>query len=218
MRIDEGYSIISKIPAKTFGQMFTEQQMKDIRKNKGKSGQLLETVILNLKLSNRHLDFEDGELKSNKVKCDGSPSETIAICQINRIFDKLIAENLDPYSTEVYDKIKSMIYVAIDKSSKDEKEWKIHHCILVKDSNIKFKNFYEQCAKDLIEIFSQIRKNLNNPTSMLHTTSGKYLQIRTKDSVPYRPIYSKVFNRYVSDKNFAVYMTTEGIKALNEVN
>ena len=53
---------------------------------------------------------------------------------------------------------------------------------------------------------------------MLHTTSGKYLQIRTKDSAPYHPIYSKIFNRYVSDKNFAIYITKEGIKALNEVN
>ena len=218
MKIDEGYSIISRIPSdKTFGEMFTSLQMKDIRKNKGKSGQLLETVILHLGLSNKHLDFEDGELKSNKVKADGKPDETMAICQISRMFDSLMVDNLNPYTTDIYDKIKNMIYVAIDKSSKEESKWKIHHSKLVKDSNKKYEKFYKQCADDIVLIFSKVRESLKNPEESLHTTNGKYLQIRTKDSQPYHPIYSSVYNRNVSDKNFAIYMTKEGINALNEV-
>ena len=35
----------------------------------------------------------------------------------------------------------------------------------------------------------------------LHTVSGKFIQIRTKDSKPYTPIYSNVYGREISDKN-----------------
>ena len=191
--------------------------MKDIRKNKGRTGQLLETAVLHLGLSNRHLDFEDGELKSNKVKSDGSPDETMFICQISKMFDSLMEENLEPCSTDIYDKIRNMIYVAVDKSSTSEMDWRIHHCKLVKEDDERFSEFYKQCAKDILNIFSQVRKSLSNSNNMLHTTSEKYLQIRTKDTKPYHPIYSDVFSRNVSDKNFAIYMTKEGIKALNGV-
>lgn len=217
MKISEGYAILSQIPSKPFKELFTIEQMQDIRRNKGKTGQLLETAILHLGLSNRHLDFDDGELKSNKVKSDGSPDETMFICQISKMFDSLMVENLDPCSTDIYDKIKNMIYVAVDKSSSSEDDWKIHHCKLIEESNARFHEFYEQCAKDILDIFSQVRKNLSNPNSMLHTTNGKYLQIRTKDTKPYHPIYSNIFSRNISDKNFAIYMTKNGIKALNGV-
>ena len=218
MQINEGYSILSQIPAKPFGEMFSAEEMKDIRKNKGKAGQLLETATLHLGLSNRHLDFEDGELKSNKVKADGSPDETMFICQISKMFDSLMAENLDPRTTDIYDKIRNMIYVAVDKSSENEADWKVHHCKLVKESDIRFHKFYEQCANDISDIFSQVKNKLNNSNEMLHTTNGKYLQIRSKDTKPYHPIYSNVFSRNVSDKNFAIYMTKAGIKALNGVD
>ena len=218
MKINEGYSIISRIPAKTFGELFTPIQMKDIRKNKGKTGQLLETAILHLGLSSKHLDFEDGELKSNKVKADGSPDETMFICQISKMFDTLMEEQFDPRTTDIYDKIRHMIYVAVDKSSKDETNWKIHHCKLVHETDTRYQNFYNQCAADILTIFRQVRDNLKDPSKMLHTTNGKYLQIRTKDSQPYHPIFSNTFSRYVSDKNFAIYMTKEGIRALNGVD
>lgn len=218
MKINEGYSIISRIPAKPFGELFTPVQMKDIRKNKGKTGQLLETAILHLGLSNRHLDFEDGELKSNKVKADGSPEQTMFICQISKIFDTLMEEQLDPRSTDIYDKIRHMIYVAVDKSSKDEANWKIHHCKLVRETDARYKDFYNQCATDILTIFRQVKNNLKDSNKMLHTTNGKYLQIRSKDSQPYHPIFSNTFSRYISDKNFAIYMTKEGIHALNGVD
>lgn len=218
MKINEGYSIISRIPAKPFGELFTPIQMKDIRKNKGKTGQLLETAILHLGLSNKHLDFEDGELKSNKVKADGSPDETMFICQISKMFDTLMEEKLNPYATDIYDKIRHMIYVAVDKSSKDETNWKVHHCKLVSETDARYQDFYSQCAADILTIFEQVKNSLKDSSKMLHTTNGKYLQIRTKDTQPYHPIFSNAFSRYVSDKNFAVYMTKEGIRALNGVD
>jgi DNA mismatch repair protein MutH len=102
-----------------------------------------------------------------------------------------------------------MIYVAVDKSSKDEENWKVHHCKLVKESDIRFHKFYEQCANDISDIFSQVKNKLNNPNEMLHTTNGKYLQIRTKDSKPYHPIYSRIYRKNVSDKNHAFYFKKE---------
>lgn len=48
-------------------------------------------------------------------------------------------------------------------------------------------------------------KNHISKDKQLHTSSGKYIQIRTKDSKPYHPIYSKEYNSYISKKNFAFY-------------
>ena len=44
------------------------------------------------------------------------------------------------------------------------------------------------------------------------TTNGRYLQIRTKDSAPYHPIYSARARRYVSTKNYAFYLQTSFVK------
>lgn len=63
--------------------------MKDIIINKGKSGQLLE-IILGLNLSNTNLDFEDGELKTNKCDVTGNPLETMFITRISKMVDDLL--------------------------------------------------------------------------------------------------------------------------------
>ena len=43
----------------------------------------------------------------------------------------------------------------------------------------------------------------------LHTVNGKFIQIRTKDSKPYTPIYSQKYGRVISDKNRAFYFKKE---------
>ena len=49
-------------------------------------------------------------------------------------------------------------------------------------------------------------------TAMLHTANGKYIQVRTKDSKPYHPIYSEKYGREISDKNRAFYFKKEFMK------
>lgn len=53
-----------------------------------------------------------------------------------------------------------------------------------------------------------------SPDAMLHTANGKYIQIRTKDSIPYHAIYSRKYDRIVSDKNRAFYFKIPCLKYL----
>ena len=58
-----------------------------------------------------------------------------------------------------------------------------------------------QLEKDYYDICDQIIEFAKN--GKLHTANGKYIQIRTKDSIPYTPI--KIDGKIVSDKNRAFY-------------
>ena len=60
-----------------------------IIKNKGKTGQMLE-LALGKKLDSFNIDFEDGELKSNKCDATGKPLETVFITQIASVIDELL--------------------------------------------------------------------------------------------------------------------------------
>ena len=46
MTLQEGLEILKQIPNKPFDEIFVGQDMSDIIKNKGKTGQLIEKVIL----------------------------------------------------------------------------------------------------------------------------------------------------------------------------
>ena len=95
MTVQEGLKIIKQIPNKPFKVIFQGQDLSDIIKNKGKTGQLMEAIILKLKLSSKHLDFTDGELKTNKSKANGTPDETMAVCQISSLFDNMLDDNFN---------------------------------------------------------------------------------------------------------------------------
>lgn len=49
----------------------------------------------------------------------------------------------------------------------------------------------------------------NSPDGFIHTSNGTHIQVRSKDardaSGSYHPIYSRVYGRYVSNKNHAFY-------------
>ena len=219
MTLQKGYDIISQIPNKSFSEIFNGQDLSDIIKNKGKTGQLLETIILKLNLSNTKLDFIDGELKTNKCKANGEPSETVAVCQISSHFDEMIDDNFNFNNNYIIDKISNMIYVRVDKSNSNPANWKFlppqHICI----KNKKYIFWYDKIKEDLKEICQYMQQICKN-NQMLHTTkgSGHYIQIRTKDTAPYHPIYSNTYNKIVSDKNFAIYITKDGLNELIKLN
>ena len=54
-------------------------------------------------------------------------------------------------------------------------------------------------------------------TATLHTANGKFIQIRTKDSKPYHPIYSNTYDRIISDKNRAFYFKKEFMKYISSL-
>ena len=87
--------------------------MEEIIINKGKTGQLLE-LALGMKLSSADLDFEDGELKTNKCDANGKPRETVFITQISAMIDELLAQKKFE-DTKLYKKISNILYVPVCK-------------------------------------------------------------------------------------------------------
>lgn len=225
MKLEEAQKILSQIPNVPFNQLFSEEQLNnDIIHNKGKSGQLLESVILNLKLSSAHLDFDDGELKSCCFYTDGTPKETIAVCVIKSIFDDLLNEEQDYTQSYPYEKMANMLIASISKYKRgistvlNPRDWSILQCIHVDFSNEKYAAFAAQVAEDLKSIFSQVKRDIDDGKN-ISTTNGKYIQIRTKDNGgnSNSPIYSEYANRYVSHCNYAIYIMKDGINEILKI-
>src|SRR6056297_921024 len=182
---------ITNVPFKNF---LTEEQLKNIRTNKGLTGQLLE-IQLGLENSSRNLDFEDGELKSNKVDIDGKPLETMYIKQISSMIDDLLNE-YNFFETKLYKKIDNILYVPVYKGTRknkvDRREWRLLPHIHIKLPE--HPEILNQLEKDYYNICTLMKKQLDkSPESSLHTCNGKYIQIRTKDSKPYNQIFSEKY-------------------------
>lgn len=203
MKLIEAQKRIKKLAYIPFKEYLTEEQFNNIVVNKGKTGQILELTI-GLQLSNTTLDFEDGELKTNKCNSLGTPTETMFITQISSIIDELLS--CKPFEeTKLYKKINRMLYVRINKEG-DPKNWMFLPPILVDLSLPKYAELATQLKSDYIDICDSLNDQLClSHDEMLHTANGKYIQIRTKDSIPYHAIYSKKYDRIVSDKNRAFY-------------
>lgn len=80
-----------------------------------------------------------------------------------------------------------------------------------------FINIKKQLEEDYYSICKQLKFHIENSIDgYIHTSSGKYIQIRSKDSVPYRPIYSNIYSKNISNKNHAFYFKKEFMKAIIE--
>lgn len=217
MRIEEAYNKLRDgIVGKKFNEIFSSD---DLIRNKGKVGQLVEK-FLGISPGNRNLDFVDGELKTFKCKAkckvnfievDGteeeesciSPKETLAITQIstNNIADYL---SLDFEETGLYKKIQRILFVPVNKEAREE-EWYIPSVKLVATTQ----EYGDELKEDFEYIISEIKK-----MGKIKTITGpnKYLQIRSKDSQPYKPIF---FNgKQLSNKNYAFYFKKEFIQEI----
>jgi len=203
---------IENIPLRVF---INEDDFADIIRAKGRTGQLLELAI-GLNNGGGRLDFEDGELKTNKCDRNGNPKETVFITQISGMIDDLITGK-PFYESIVYQKIKNLLYVPICKDSQDPREWYFMPNIHANFEDEQFIEIITQIKHDYELICSDIVRLLNaSPTSFIHTSGGEYIQIRTKDGIPYNPIYSNVYNRYISNKNYAFYFKKRFVYALKE--
>ena len=192
MKLIEAQKRIEKLAYIPFKEYLTEEQFNNIVVNKGKTGQILELTI-GLQLSNTTLDFEDGELKTNKCNKLGIPAETMFITQTASIIDELLS--FKPFEeSKLYKKINRMLYVRINKEGAPE-NWMFLPPILVDLSLPKYAELAAQLKFDYID-------------------NGKYIQIRTKDSIPYHAIYSRKYDRIVSDKNRAFYFKIPCLKYL----
>lgn len=67
-------------------------------------------------------------------------------------------------------------------------------------------NYERIWRDDYYSICQQLKRHVEtSPDGFIHTSNGRHIQVRSKDSQPYHPIYSTVYGRFVSNKNHAFY-------------
>lgn len=207
MRLEEACRRFNELAGIRFGNLFSPADMDQIIINKGKTGQLLE-LALGMQNSSTNLDFDDGELKTNKCDAAGNPRETVFITQISRVIDELIDKRRFE-ETHLYEKISNILYVPVCKDGRPE-EWMFLPSIHVNLSLEKFSTLMETWRNDYNFICEQLKYHIeNSPDGCIHTSNGTHIQVRSKDargaSGSYHPIYSREYGRYVSNKNYAFY-------------
>lgn len=203
MRLEEACNRFNRLAGIRFGDLFSPADMNMIIINKGKTGQLLE-LSLGMNLSSTNLDFDDGELKTNKCDAAGNPRETVFITQISSVIDELIQER--PFEqTHLYEKISNILYVPVCKDG-DPKNWMFLPSIHIDLASPRFSELRNIWRNDYYSICRQLKHHIEtSPDGFIHTSNGQHIQVRSKDSKPYHPIYSSTYGRYVSDKNHAFY-------------
>lgn len=216
MRLEEALLRFNRIAGIPFGRLFSPEQMNLIIVNKGKTGQLLE-LALGMHLSNTNCDFENGELKTNKCDAAGNPGETVFITQISSVIDELIQER--PFEqTHLYEKISNILYVPVCKDGHPS-SWMFLPSIHVDLSLPQFAPLREVWRNDYYSICRQLKIHIEtSPNGYIHTSNGTHIQVRSKDSIPYHPIYSQVYGRYVSNKNYAFYFQKRFVYDIRRMN
>jgi DNA mismatch repair endonuclease MutH len=211
MLLEDALEMILALEGRTLGSISTPDII-----NKGSVGQIIERAI-GVDLSSDLLDFQNGELKSNKF-LQGAPAETLAVTQIGHVLKEIQGE-ISWARSSVLKKIQSFIFLPVHKDASDPEDWVVGHAIHFSEKQ--FPRQYKKLGNDYEEIGTEIRKILNGNGS-LHTTNGKnnYLQIRTKDSKDKSGAYHPVkFNgRALSNKNYAFYLRPHFLNAVLNQN
>lgn len=204
MKLKEAAPLLEQACGKTFRELFAGHP-EDLRTNKGHVGQLL-CKYIGLKLNSDLCDFEDGELKSNKANPDSSPAETMFITQINSQIDTLVCEKPVKFEdSDLYKKIRNLVYLPVVKQSENTADWYFTRCVYIESPP--GSKLFDKLRSDYELICLGLKHHIQSSgDGFIHTTSGtNYIQVRSKDSKPYHPIFSRTFNRYVSNKNHAFY-------------
>jgi len=205
MRLATAIPLLERACNRPFRELFPGHSV-DLRTNKGNVGQLL-LRYLDLPLDSNLLDFEDGELKTNKAQPNGLPIEPLFITQISRVFDGLVSS--PPVRWEestLHRKTANLVYLPVVKDAPLVADWYFARVVHIQSGPGTalyeiFRNEYEAVCRGIVEHIER------GEDGMLHTTNGPkdYIQVRTKDSGSYHPIYSQKYRREISDKNFAWY-------------
>lgn len=213
MRLEDVFSKLPALYGKTFKELKLQEDISGFTINKGNTGQFLQQ-LLDMPNNSNLTDFIDGELKTNKSHPNGMPRETMFITQISKDFDSLFFEEQE--TNRLLDKISNLLYLPVVKptGSLPEDWYFLPARHIDSNQNLKLKEAYLQ---DFLDIKQQILEHLDNSKDgYIHTSNGKYIQIRSKDSKrkdgTYNPIYSDVLGRNVSNKNHAFYFQKSFMK------
>ena len=158
MRLEDANKLFNEIAGIRFGKLFMPSQLQDIIINKGRTGQLLE-MALGLQLSSTNLDFDDGELKTNKCDSVGNPLETVFVTQISSIIDELLGET--PFEhTRLFQKISNILYVPVCKEGTPE-TWMFLRSIHVNTLERPFSSLLPVWKNDYNSICKQLHNHID---------------------------------------------------------
>jgi len=216
MKLDHAKKALSQFILTPFGRIFKPDDLVDLKTDKGIVGKLLE-LSLGLPHTSHTLDFEDGELKTNKCFPDGSPRETMFITQISATIDDILGE--EPFEQcNLWKKTQQMLYVPVCKDG-PTKNWMFLPFIHVDLRAPQFADVAHQIRDDYYTIARQLRSHIETSADgFIHTSNGQFVQVRSKDAMPYHPIYSRKYGRYVSNKNHAFYFRKEFMTHLQRLS
>ena len=80
------------------------------------------------------------------------------------------------------------------------------------------KELFEEFNNDYITLCDQLKRHIEtSEDKFIHTSNGKFIQIRSKDSKPYHAIFSKERGKYISNKNHAFYFKKDLTKYLENL-
>lgn len=213
MKLEDVFSRLPELYNKRFGELKLKEDISGFAVNKGNAGQFLQE-LLNMPNNSKLTDFADGELKTNQSFPSGMPDQTMFITQISKDFDSLFFEESE--TNRLLDKISNLLYLPVVKpDNKKPEDWYFLPAYHIdSNQNQELKELY---LLDFLDIKQQILEHLDNSKDgYIHTSSGKYIQIRSKDSKrkdgTYNPIYSDVLGRNVSNKNHAFYFQKSFMK------
>jgi len=202
MRLEDAKAKLDLVVNRPFKELLHESG-RDLVVDKGRAGKALE-IVLGLRNSPKSIDFDDGELKTNKCDRYGKPKETVFISQILSVIDDMLQKK--PFEeTHLCEKISNILYVPVCKEG-DPGDWMFLPSIHVNLADSRFASLYDIWKSDYYSICDQLKRHIETSSNgFIHTSDGQHIQVRSKDSKPYHAIYSGIYKRYVSDKNHAFY-------------
>lgn len=211
MYLTDTYNILPTLYFRKFSELKRQENLDNFLINKGNTGQFLEQ-LLGLPNGSSLTDFVDGELKTNKSDSSGKPLETMFITQISKDFDQLFFTPFDINTNRLFTKISNLLYLPVCKVDTNPENWYFlpaYHIDVLNN-----KKLLTQLQNDFEVIKQKILYDLEYSTDgYIHTSNGKYIQIRSKDTKrtngQYNPIYSQYLQRMVSNKNHAFYFKKE---------
>ena len=202
LELDVAWRRIKPLLHQRFRDFIPAPDISQMRKNKGRAGLLLEQAI-GLRASSKLLDFRDGDLKTYKSDPSGYPRETMAIHQLNPTeLDKLVS--YQPFlESSVHAKTRRMIVVAICKDEEDPADWLVAHGATVDAQP--GTDWFRRLEESYDDVVAQFQEHISSGDGRFHTSNGCYMQLRTKDSKPYTPLYSSLLKRELVNKRIAFY-------------
>ena len=183
--------------------------------DKGLLGKLVEKLA-GLERSAKLTDCIDGELKIIPFLFrDGiaKPKETCAVLQFgSKYIDTFLSDTHCFYDSKFYKKLKQVCYVIIDETSANPADWSIVSLGIISENLEDCTDFYKKLNNGYNEYKDkqiELVKSGNQLSSI--GMNCDYFEIRPKDTSPYHPVYSSLYNCIVADKGRGMFLKKDAL-------